>query len=1091
MFGSDSRGNLTRRFGGIEFVPSTTIVRSHGEKGFHVSPLVENEGRYNDFVPLVYGTAWYAPPIVFARNDGNLTRMEVLLGMGEIQGVLKVVVNDVEIPLGTVGANPTATGWYTVVTHGARTGAFNPDFQDSAGQPLGDPYGSMAMMTLVVPNRINDGRSLPRIEVLLQGLKLARYAADGAYLGDEFDNNPAWVILDVLRRSGWGAEEIDFGSFATAAATCAEMIEATDLFGNPVSIARFQCNLVVRKRRSVADVVRGIRNAARLCLTFGSEGKFQLQVEDTLARQQPVKPVGSNSTEPLNGGWPSYEFGDGTHGFSGILRRGNGEPAFCVWSRSTADTPNRFSVEYQDSFNEYQQDSLSLVDVEDVLRTGQEISATLHVLGIPNSHQAARAAQLHLDKSIRGGTYVEFETSVRGAGLKPGDLITVTYLKEGFDRRLFRIKSISPGLNHRTAKITAQIHDDLWYGDVVGGGGSWSGRQPGYEVGLPRPLLGNVLDDYGEPQFGVEEKVEPTGDGQVSVWLSAGFVAPGRPAPGVVGVPRIALSAEIFDTGGTLAGDQTLYYAVAGVGLDGAESALSFLVRATIPTGGNTNSVRLTALSFSQGTAGFHVYRGEEPNRLYRIASNQPISDSFSDTGLVNQLVAPPDANFDHANFYWRLELQPESAATVHSPNSIGNDTLAMPADQYRGATVRILRGKGAGQERLIAANTATEATIEPAWDVEPDAGSTFVVAESSWHFGALGRSSPVEFAAPNRLGATIHISGRSANVNNKECAYELSPLTRWRIGAGSGTGVDLDVPGKPVFGLLPTGKGSVEVAGIGFEDLANTRTVSAATLTLHYWNELTVAPPPQLAAGLGEADTIITLTAPGNGQPGRLMQVDLEILRIEEVLDGGLTYRVARALYETLPASHPAGARAYHLLNKIFILPFSRDFFGSPASGSYSHPIYLPDARIAGAEMFVSNSRGNSQPSQVSFTGTLDAGLRTLAGGQLSIQVEGYLAIQSDVAPPLVIEETHSVRDIFAVVREAPTGAPIQLQLRHDAQAYCTLTIPAGATVSNVVWGFGLPPLEAEKQLSLDILWVGQGVNEFPGKDLTVTVRL
>ena len=43
------------------------------------------------------------PPVVFARNDGNLTRMEVLLGMGEMQGVLKVLVNDVEIPAGVTG----------------------------------------------------------------------------------------------------------------------------------------------------------------------------------------------------------------------------------------------------------------------------------------------------------------------------------------------------------------------------------------------------------------------------------------------------------------------------------------------------------------------------------------------------------------------------------------------------------------------------------------------------------------------------------------------------------------------------------------------------------------------------------------------------------------------------------------------------------------------------------------------------------------------------------------------------------------------------------------------------------------------------
>ena len=45
---------------------------------------------------MIYGTAWHSPLIVFARNDGNLTRMETLLCMGEIQGVLKVLVNQIE-----------------------------------------------------------------------------------------------------------------------------------------------------------------------------------------------------------------------------------------------------------------------------------------------------------------------------------------------------------------------------------------------------------------------------------------------------------------------------------------------------------------------------------------------------------------------------------------------------------------------------------------------------------------------------------------------------------------------------------------------------------------------------------------------------------------------------------------------------------------------------------------------------------------------------------------------------------------------------------------------------------------------------------
>jgi hypothetical protein len=92
MFDQDSSARGTRRFGGVEFVPSQIQVRSYGDKWWHTSAVTENEARYNDFVPVVYGTAWYNPPIVFARNDGNLTHMEVLLGIGEVQGVLTVLV---------------------------------------------------------------------------------------------------------------------------------------------------------------------------------------------------------------------------------------------------------------------------------------------------------------------------------------------------------------------------------------------------------------------------------------------------------------------------------------------------------------------------------------------------------------------------------------------------------------------------------------------------------------------------------------------------------------------------------------------------------------------------------------------------------------------------------------------------------------------------------------------------------------------------------------------------------------------------------------------------------------------------------------
>jgi hypothetical protein len=263
-----------------------------------------------------------------------------------------------------------------------------------------------------------------------------------------------------MRRSGCALSDLDLPSFSVAAARCDALVQTTDLNGNNTLIPRYQCNLLLMNRRSAGDIVRGIRNGAALYLAFNTAGQLQLNAEDTLAVQQPSQMAFSNSTVGLNNGWPAYEFGD--NALSGIVRGSNGASSLRTTTRSLADSPNRYTVEFQDEFNEYQQDSLSLVDVDDSLLSGQDITVGLTALGIPNFDQATRAAALQLYKSIQGNTYAEFETSVKGAGLRPGDIITLTYSKEGFDRQPFRINKIAPGLNLMTAVITAQIHDDAW-----------------------------------------------------------------------------------------------------------------------------------------------------------------------------------------------------------------------------------------------------------------------------------------------------------------------------------------------------------------------------------------------------------------------------------------------------------------------------------------------------------------------------------------------------------------------------------------------------------------------------------------------------
>jgi hypothetical protein len=1014
--------------------------------------------------------------------------MEVLLGMGPIQDVQMVLVNQIQIPLGQSGTNMTSTGWYNVISLGGRNGAFNPDFTDAAGSPAGDPYGSMAYLSVVVPNQINNGQSLPTVQVLVDGLQLPVYGADGSYQNTAFTANPAWILLDILLRSGWSIANIDLTSFAAAAAFCDQPIQTQDLNGNSIMIPRFQCNLCLQWRRNAGDLIRGIRNSSRLLLTYSMTGLLQLQVENSIALQQPAQVAWSNSTEPLNGGWPYYEFNDGSTGTANILRKPNGEPTVKVTSRSIADTPNQVTIEFQDAFNAYQQDSLLMVDANDVDLTGQVITSTLMALGIPNYDQAARILQFTLDKAIQGNTYITFETSVQALGLRPGDIITVTYLKEGFERQPFRIVKIAPGANYRTTKITGQIYEDEWYLDTNGQipGGTGARPQPGAGLGVPRPLLGDTVDANGNLEYQITESSDNTSDGGVSEELTVGFAVPSSIPQGGPGVPLVSLAATI-GAGGTLAGNQILYYAVSAVDSAGNESVQSFVVLASIPPGSNSNSVTLTGLSFATGTQGFNVYRGANPQQMCRIASNQALAASFTDAGLPAEPYAPPDPNFDHANFYWRLELQPEYAATIVTANTIGNTTAEMSNVNYAGMVARIISGTGADQEYTIASNTATTLTVTQTWAVQPDGTSQFVVAEAAWHFAAAAKASPVQFEVPNETGVTLHIEGRGANANNLEGPPLLCTLTRWVVGGG-GLG-DLAAPPVPLFGLgpSPTPGGVVLLSGVSFTSFTNTHSVTAGTLTLYYWNELAGNTPYSLASAMAATDASLTLSPAGPATPGSYVQIDQEVLEVQAVQNGGLQYQLVRGIDGTTAAAHAAQAPVYQLSSQVAIVPFPPDFFGSPLSGAWNYPLPVPDTRVASAELFVTNSRGNSPVASTNLTQSVDYGLRTLSGGQYSIQVSGFLAVDSTPSPVLVVEAAHAVRDIYAVVTEAPTGGSVQLTVNQNGVLYCTLTIPEGALISQRVNGFGMP-LSEEAQLSLEITGVGQTT---PGSDLTVILRL
>ncbi|MCS7024721.1 MAG: phage tail protein [Bryobacteraceae bacterium] len=839
----------------------------------------------------------------------------------------------------------------------------------------------------------------------------------------------------------------------------------------------------------MAELVRGLKYSCGIYLRYGADGRLEACVEGPLSLQQPTKPWTSNSINPLGSGWPAYEFGDGTNGASGIVRLTSGAASIRLWSRTTADVPNRIRLEFDDEFNFYQRDSIVLSDADDLARGCGEVTWNLPALGVTNFAHAQRALQVQLRKSVRGNLYVEFDTSVKGVGLRPGDLITITYLKEGLNRKLFRVIRIIADLNMRTIHVVAQVHEDGWYevsGSMVGG----ATVQPAFGNGAPRPLVGVTMNGDGETEFEVTEGATTLSDGSGMVTLSVRYHPPVRPTARSRRAPWLSLSPEIHSSGGTLSGGRILYYAISAVNQEGEEGPLSLVVSAPLGAG-NSYRVVLLGISLPPDATAFHVYRGSIPQRLFRIASSVSPHDQFTDPGLSAMATGPADEHFDHANFYWRTELHPPVAVTAATRWTVSGSGMNWSTNQYRGKRVRIVSGAGAGQERTIESSNTNTLIVSSEWSILPNTSSQFVIAESNWHFGSRTQGRVAEFEVPNRGGSTVHITGRSANGAGIETEPGLAPVTRWTLGGTGGRGGDLGVPGAPLFGLSWKGKGTLELVGVSFESLTNTQSVESGTLTLFYYDELQGPPATTLAAAVSPAATTLQLSHPGGAVAGSSVQVGEEVMRVEAVTDGGWEYEVSRGQHTTTASAHAAGARVYHLNRKVFVIPFPRMFFGTPASGMFAHPIYLPMVRVASAELFVTNQVGSSPTRAIKLTGSTDYGLRTLSGGQFTIQVDGYLAIKDAIAPPLIVEDARVVRDILAVVQQAPLGAPIQLRLRKNGAVYANLTIPAGATSSNIVSGLELSPLESGSVLTLDIVSVGQTPETTPGRDLTVTIRL
>lgn len=182
MYTVDSLNRKTGRFTGSTWIP----VQTWSSRGYTDPANIQgfnnnNEGKFNDLVPRVWGISFVDPIVMNVVGDANQTKMELLMCDGDVgpDGIQLLIVNDIVVDqAGGAGSIPLSTQlkvglWWNFVNEGNRIGAPN---LDSLYDGNGDPYGSLCVVEAVVPKALASSDTIPRVRCLVRGPQLNVYS---------------------------------------------------------------------------------------------------------------------------------------------------------------------------------------------------------------------------------------------------------------------------------------------------------------------------------------------------------------------------------------------------------------------------------------------------------------------------------------------------------------------------------------------------------------------------------------------------------------------------------------------------------------------------------------------------------------------------------------------------------------------------------------------------------------------------------------------------------------------------------------------------------------------------------------------------
>lgn len=748
MYERDSAGRRTARFKAIQWAPAEVLGsgRKSGDKKEVATFSNRNDSIYNRSYPMLYGTQWVKPPIIAnVIGDPNSTRMEVVICVGDIasmENIQLVLVNGVVVPpLGFVGAqalfrwNFLDQKTYGSVATGGRSGYRNTDFGyvNSGLLPQSDPYGGLATIEVVVFSDVAASNSIPEVRILCRGPKIpapnTTNPADATSWPLGNTTNPAWVLLDLLIWGNYAYSEIDLQSFMDAAAVCSQMVSYVDLNGETVQHERFICEAALVERRGGNEVVQALLRSFRAQLVPNSStGLLTLRIRQTLADQQPSVVSGSNFNTPVQSlradgsaasGYVAYRIDEE---IIQVERRNDQDvPKFRgPYCLPSAQVPNRITFQFQDRDNRYVDDSISIVDTEDVSRAGgyqaggQQIQQQLPVIGISSFDQATRVGNCLLAESLRGnemrdtrGTrFFEFESTCRLEHLHVGDIVLLQYqalvnsgalLAGGIQPLvplsaggsipgiLARVESLKPTTDFERVSVTVRWHEDYWHTDAYGQTAAppFSGT-PLLPVRLPfpwdpyaeRPIVGDAVYSRTDFSFGIAQSYLQGAEGVLASLTIRGNPVVNR-FTGSATPPFMDLQGSASPTGGHIAGGQRIHFAISSQGSDGLWTQLSQVGHAELEPGSDFYSIRTPDLFWQDGTAAWALFAGASEQDWSGQATGSGTPAYIELTELSESTFGAPDVLADSLVF--------EFKRIVHAGNwedtcsAVGVDTLTFP----------------------------------------------------------------------------------------------------------------------------------------------------------------------------------------------------------------------------------------------------------------------------------------------------------------------------------------------------------------------------------------------------------------------------